>query len=180
MSPKITLIAAMDLKRGIGRNGELPWGAPISSDMKRFRKETIGKSIVMGRTTFESCGYLPRRKNIILTRSMQSVPDGCVIARSVAEAIQQADSPELMIIGGESAYRQFLPLASKIILTIVHEVFAGCDTHFPVILQSPHFPFAPASDDFTHDDASHATMRDEKTGLLIEYQTFIRKESASG
>jgi dihydrofolate reductase len=135
--PIIALVVAMGENRAIGKNGRLPWR--ISSDMKFFRKVTIGKPVVMGRRTFES---LPRvldgRLNIVLTRDRDfKVPEGVVVARTLAEALKHARASaaktgagEIMVIGGEEVFREILPQARRIYLTEVHASPAA-DTWFP-------------------------------------------------
>ena len=129
---KIAIIVAVSANNVIGVSGRLPWHLP--EDLKRFRELTMGKPIIMGRATFESIGRpLPGRENIVLTRDLEYVAEGCVIAQNteVALAIAQG-AREVMIIGGGEVYRQFLPTADKIYLTRV-EVEVQGDTTFPVI-----------------------------------------------
>ena len=129
---KIAIIVAVSANNVIGVSGRLPWHLP--EDLKRFRELTMGKPIIMGRATFESIGRpLPGRENIVLTRDLEYVAEGCVIAQNteVALAIAQG-AREVMIIGGGEVYRQFLPTADKIYLTRV-EVEVQGDTTFPEI-----------------------------------------------
>lgn len=131
MKPRISLIAAMADNGVIGIANKLPWKLP--ADMKWFRQHTLGKPIVMGRKTFESFGAkpLPDRINIVVTGDVSYRAAGCVIAHTLAEALQSAgEAPEVMIIGGASFYAQTLPYAQRIYLTVVHHVFDG-DAWFP-------------------------------------------------
>ena len=100
--------------------------------MKHFRKLTLGKPVVMGRRTFESIGKpLAKRTNIVLTRDPHFSAGGCIVARSVDEALREADGcEEVMIIGGYSVYEQFLNLAERFYLTQIHKCFEG-DVYFP-------------------------------------------------
>ena len=96
---KIAIIVAVSANNVIGVSGRLPWHLP--EDLKRFRELTMGKPIIMGRATFESIGRpLPGRENIVLTRDLEYVAEGCVIAQNteVALAIAQG-AREVMIIG---------------------------------------------------------------------------------
>ncbi len=151
---RISLIVAMAKNRVIGANNRLPWH--LSADLKRFRKITLGKPILMGRRTFESIGRpLPGRKNIVLTRAPRLAAPGCVVVHSLAEALREAaDAPELMVIGGASLYAECLPMAERLYLTLIERDFAG-DTCFPPIrdgewleceredvTDDPAFPFA--------------------------------------
>lgn len=126
----ISLIAAVDERGGIGKNGKIPWRLP--ADMKHFKKLTLGKPVIMGWKTFESIGKaLPERKNIVLTEDASFHAEGIAAVHSTEEALAAAEpAEEIMIIGGGTTYRQFLPLAKRIYLTRVQSVF-DADTFFP-------------------------------------------------
>lgn len=126
----ISLIAAMGKNRVIGKDNSLPWKLP--EDMKRFKKLTLGKPVIMGRKTFESIGKpLPDRKNIILTKDKNYRAEGCIIAHSADNALKAAKTgKEIMIAGGEQIFREFLPKASRMYLTFIDKDFEG-DAHFP-------------------------------------------------
>jgi len=129
----ITLIAAMASNRAIGQDNKLLWRLP--SEMAHFRRSTTGKTVLMGRKTFESLGRpLPNRLNVILTRDRDFSSEGCEIVHSVDEALQQYsnDEAELMVIGGAEIYRQFLPYAEKLLLTEVDARIDG-DAFFPEV-----------------------------------------------
>lgn len=130
--PKVSIIAAIDSARGIGKGGRLMWH--IGEDMKRFKEVTSGHTVIMGRKTFESIGRpLPNRVNIVVTKNHDFRADGCVIASSLNEALAAAykeKSGEIFIIGGGEIYRQAMPFADKLYLTIVEGDF-GADTFFP-------------------------------------------------
>jgi dihydrofolate reductase len=128
----ISLIVAMDRKRGIGKAGKLPWH--LSSDLKRFRELTMGHHVIVGRKTYESIGKpLPGRQMIVVTRNSYLTPEGCLVGESVTDAIELARSrgeSEVFVIGGAEIYTQALDRADRIYLTQVHaEVDA--DTFFP-------------------------------------------------
>jgi len=126
----ISIIAALGKNNVIGKNNKLPWHLP--ADFQHFKDLTMGKPVIMGQRTFESIGKpLPGRKNIILSLDESFAPAGCVIARSLEEALKAAGSAqELMIAGGASVYKQFLSLAHKMYLTLIDEQFEG-DAYFP-------------------------------------------------
>lgn len=126
----ISLIAAMGKNRTIGKDNSLPWKLP--ADMKRFKELTSGKPVIMGRKTFESIGRpLPNRKNIIITRDKNYKADNCIIVHSADEAIKAAKgNEEVMIMGGAEIYKQFLPRADRLYLTLIDEEFEG-DAYFP-------------------------------------------------
>ena len=128
----ISLIVAMDEKRGIGMAGKLPWR--LSSDLKRFRELTMGHHMIVGRRTFESIGKpLPGRQMIVVTHNASFKPDGCLVAASVQAALalaQERGETEVFVIGGAEIYAQTLDVADRVYLTHVHaEVDA--DTFFP-------------------------------------------------
>lgn len=127
----ISLIWAMADNRVIGIENRLPWKLP--ADMKWFRENTLGKPIIMGRLTFESFGAkpLPGRRNIIISRNSSYTADGIEVCTSIEEALQATqDSEEIMIIGGMSLYKQSLPFADRLYMTLVHADVEG-DAWFP-------------------------------------------------
>lgn len=130
--PKISAIAAMSENRVIGDDNQLPWHLP--ADLKHFKTLTTNHPILMGRKTYESIGRpLPNRSNIIITRNHAFHAPGCIVVRSIEEAIEHATSnhsDEIFIIGGAEVYKQLLPNIERIYLTIVHEIFEG-DAFFP-------------------------------------------------
>lgn len=127
--PSITFIVAMARNRVIGQGGRMPWY--LREDLRRFRELTWGKSILMGRRTFESIGRpLPGRHNIILTRNRQFEAQGGTVVGSLEEALYVARGEEVMVIGGASLYAALLPKAIKIHLTQIHADYTG-DTFFP-------------------------------------------------
>lgn len=130
---RIALIAAMSENGVIGSNNALPWHLP--EELKYFREKTREKPVVMGRRTFESMGSkpLPNRLNIILTHALNFTAQNCTIVHSVEEALKVAiDCEEIMVIGGAEIYEAFLPMASRIYLTVIHQIHVG-DTFFPMI-----------------------------------------------
>ena len=122
----------------IGHGGTMPWHLP--SDLKTFRRLTMGKPVIMGRKTFQSIGKaLPGRDNIVITRDAAFSAPGAERAASVAEALAIArrragerGASEIAVIGGGDVYAQALPLAGRIYLTRVHAQPDG-DTWFPVL-----------------------------------------------
>lgn len=133
---RITLVVAVSRNGVIGRAGGLPW--KLSSDLKLFRRLTMGKPVIMGRKTWESIGRpLDGRLNIVVTRGAPIAHDGVVTARSLEEALgvarkrAEADgADDIAVIGGGEIYRQALPHADRIYLTEV-DVTVGGDTTFP-------------------------------------------------
>jgi dihydrofolate reductase len=130
----ISLIAAMSEERVIGHDGKLPWNIP--TDLARFKSITMGHALLMGRKTFESIGRpLPGRKNIVLSRSLAEI-EGCLVARSLTEAISAGGGDdEIFVCGGEKLFQEALPFCQRIYLTVVHGSYQG-DVHFPQIPDS--------------------------------------------
>jgi dihydrofolate reductase len=128
---EIVLIAAVDINLAIGKEGKIPWN--IKEDLKFFRQNTENTAIVMGRATYDSIGRpLPKRKNIVMTRSIQG-RDGVVEVSSSQEAINEATSysEKVNIIGGEYIYKEFLPLATKLLITEIELEVDSADAFFP-------------------------------------------------
>lgn len=160
----ITMIAAMAEDRVIGVDNGMPWHLP--AEMAHFRRSTTGKTIVMGRKTFESFGGpLKNRRNVVLTRSADYRPDGAETMHTVEEALAELGSEEeLMIIGGAQVYAQFLPFADKLLLTEVHAAVEG-DARFPAFDAAE---WEAVSREF------HA--KDEKNAYDFTIITYIRKQ----
>ena len=132
---RISLIAALARNRVIGRDNQLPWR--LSADLKHFKSLTMGKSIVMGRKTWESIGKpLPGRTNIVVTRDSDFSAEGCSVVYSIEEALVAAEGgEEVMIMGGANLYAQLLPRADRLYLTEVQADVSG-DAWFPEIVEA--------------------------------------------
>ncbi len=137
----------MGRNRVIGKTNALPWYLP--ADLKHFRDLTRGKPIIMGRKTFEAIGKpLPDRLNIIITHEADFKKEGCIVVHSPEEAIAAAENAEeVMVIGGGTIYKLFLPKADRLYLTEIDHEFDG-DIFFPEfdrsewceISREPHEP----------------------------------------
>ncbi len=133
---KISFVVAASENGVIGRDGGLPWRQ--SSDLKTFRRLTMGKPMIMGRRTFESIGKpLDGRDNIVVTRDPFFEVNGVSVAPSVADAVTLArvlamtrGADEIMVIGGAQIYDALLPIADRIYLTRIHAEVEG-DRHLP-------------------------------------------------
>ncbi len=127
---KISLIVAAATNNVIGRDGALPWH--LSEDLKRFKRLTTGKPLIMGRLTHESIGKpLPDRRNIVVSRRAGLEIDGCEVVATLDDALLlTADAEEVMVIGGGNIYEQILPRADRIYMTRVNASPDG-DTYFP-------------------------------------------------
>ncbi|HEY6125092.1 MAG TPA: type 3 dihydrofolate reductase [Steroidobacteraceae bacterium] len=121
----ITLIVAVADNGVIGRDNALPWHLP--EDLKRFKRLTMGKPMIMGRKTFESIGKpLPGRLNIVVTRDTNYQREGVAVVHGAEAAIAAAvNAPEVMVIGGADLFRLFLPMAGRVHLTRVHAEIHG-------------------------------------------------------
>ena len=129
-SGRLTLIAGIGTNWAIGHQGQLPWHMP--EDLKYFKRQTTGKPILMGRRTYESIGRpLPNRRNIILSRRQGYNPTGVDVISSLGQAFELLDGgSEIMVIGGEQIYRLCLPVAQRILLTVIETAPDG-DAFFP-------------------------------------------------
>lgn len=131
----LSIIACISqTNRAIGYQNRLLYH--IKSDLTRFRELTTGHTIIMGRKTYESLpnGALPHRRNIVVSRSMKEM-EGCEVYPNLEAALKAAEgkTEETFIIGGESIYRQSLPAAHKLYLTVVDDTPQQADAFFPEI-----------------------------------------------
>jgi dihydrofolate reductase len=128
---EICIIVAMATNNAIGKDNQLLWHLP--TDLKHFKDITSGRSIIMGRKTFDSVGKpLPKRRNIVVTRQQIEIP-GCEVVASVQEGLDLCKGEDKVFIGGGAQiYEQALEFTNMIYLTIVHKVFEA-DTFFPQI-----------------------------------------------
>ncbi len=145
---QLSLIAALDRNRAIGKDNSLPWHLP--DDLRRFKALTLGKPLLMGRRTAESLGRaLPGRRNLVLTRSGRVPFAGMEAVASLDAALQVAmaeDADELCVIGGGDVFALVLPLATRMHLTYVDTCVEGAGAFFPqldpaawrVLAHQPH------------------------------------------
>lgn len=132
---RISIIVAMDEKRGVGKNNDLLFRIP--EDFKRMKQITWNHPLVMGRKTYESIGRpLPNRTNIIVTRDTQKALSGCVVVGSLEEGIEVAKkspgSDEIFLFGGAQIWKEALGkgVVDRLYLTLVKGDY-GADTFFP-------------------------------------------------
>ena len=124
--PVIALVVARAENGAIGIGGALPWR--LSTDLKQFRKITLGKPVIMGRRTFQSLPkVLDQRINVVLSRDANLTAPGAIVAESLDEALvlargaaKEAGADEIMVIGGDDVFRAAMPMAKRIYLTEVH------------------------------------------------------------
>ena len=125
----LSLIVAVAENGVIGRDNALPWHIP--EDLRWFKQVTSGKTVVMGRKTFQSIGRpLPNRLNIVVTRAPGFAAEGVQIAHSLDEAIGKGGDGEILVIGGSSLFAEALPRADRFYLTKIARSYDG-DVHFP-------------------------------------------------
>jgi dihydrofolate reductase len=160
----ISIIVAVSDDWGIGKNNELLWNIP--SDMKRFKRLTLGNTLIMGKKTWESLPVRPlkNRKNIVLTDDPMECIDCTVTAYSIEDALSKCGKEEeIFIIGGGSIYRQFMPLADRLYITHIHKSLPA-DTYFPVIDMEEW-------EAVEKEDGNP----DENSGIPFTYVTYYRK-----
>lgn len=128
----INMIVAVDSNGGIGKDNKLLWHIP--GDLKRFKEITTGKTVVMGRKTFESLPFkngLPNRKNIVLTRTPKESTENVTYINDINIVLNDNSKEEIFIIGGAEIYKLFMPYCNKLYLT---QVFTetDADTFFEI------------------------------------------------
>jgi dihydrofolate reductase len=129
----ISIIVAIAKNNGIGKDNKLLCHIP--GDLKRFKQITTGHTVIMGKNTFLSLpgGPLKNRNNVVISDNHLDHFEGCITVFSIDEALCHCDNnQECFVIGGASIYRQFLPYASKLYLTLLNKSFEA-DTFFPEI-----------------------------------------------
>lgn len=163
----ITLIWAMSKNGAIGRDNQLPWRLP--ADLKFFKEQTTGKTMAMGRKTWESMGSkpLPNRRSVVLTADHAYRAEGAEIVHSVEEALEFAEGEELMVIGGAGVFSHFLPYADKLLVTKIDEDVEG-DVFFP------HFEWS----EFRLVQEKEG-IRDEKNPYRYRFLTYERQKPAA-
>ncbi len=127
----ISIIACVGKKLELGKNNDLIWHLP--NDLKYFKKITSGKTVIMGRRTFDSLpGILPKRRNIVLQLPYESIIEGVEIFNDIPSILKAVkNEEEVFIIGGASIYKQFLEYADKLYLTEVDKDCADAEVYFP-------------------------------------------------
>lgn len=132
----ISIIAAVAKNGVIGKENALPWYLP--EDLKRFRQLTTGKTVLMGRKTFESIMRklgkpLPNRTNVVVTTQKDyQVPEGVILYHDLNQALSDLKDKDLMIIGGGQIYAQTIDRANTLFITHVDQKIEG-DVFFPKI-----------------------------------------------
>jgi dihydrofolate reductase len=162
--PPITIIVAVDLEMGIGKNNDLL--CYLSSDLKRFKQITTGHTVVMGLNTWNSLPKkpLPNRRHLVLAPEKIFNHHDVIFVNNVEDAISKMDNKnENFIIGGGMVYKTFIEYAQKILLTVFRKKF-DADTFFPNI----------SIEEWNLTEESEK-MYDEEKEIEYIYQTFVRK-----
>lgn len=175
VSSIVSLVVAIAANGVIGVDGGLPWR--LSSDLKRFKRDTMGKPIIMGRKTWESIGKpLPGRENIVVTRTKGYQALGAHCVGSLSEAVllaarlisDQALEAEICVIGGGQLYREAIDIADRLYVTHVFLEPEG-DTLFPDILPQDWLP--------VHRESFPAGDKDDAETLYVIYERVEAKEA---
>lgn len=164
MNNDVKIIVAVGRNGEIGQNNSLIWH--LRDDLRRFKRLTVGNTVVMGRKTFESLpdGALPDRRNIVLSRNRDYVATGAEVAGSLEEALRlRRDDETMFIIGGESIYREALPLVDVLEITEIDAEASGADAWFPV----------KGLEDFETVDVSEDL--ESQNGVKFRFRTLHRK-----
>lgn len=128
----VSMIVAKGTNNEIGGNNDLLWYIP--SDLKFFKATTMGKSIIMGRKTFQSLPKaLPGRKNIVISRDASFDAPGAFVVTDINEALKASETDEVFIIGGASIYEAYFPMADKLYITEVDFQSDKADVFFPQV-----------------------------------------------
>lgn len=130
----LSIIVAMGKNRSIGKDNKLLWH--LSNDLKKFKERTYGKTIIMGRKTFESLPkILPGRHHIVLTtnKDYKAHHEQVTVVNSIDELFSVINhNEENFVIGGGTVYEALMPHCSNLYVTLVHKEFKA-DTYFPEI-----------------------------------------------
>lgn len=122
---EVIIIVAVAKNNVIGRDGALPWHLP--SDLRHFKKTTMGYPLIMGRKTYDSIGRpLPGRDNVVLTRNPELELPGCIVVHTMEEALDHCRTQEkVFIIGGADIFRLAMPMTDTIIYTALEREVEG-------------------------------------------------------
>ena len=128
----VSMIVAKGTNNEIGKNNDLLWYIP--SDLKFFKATTMGKSIIMGRKTFQSLPKaLPGRKNIVISSDKNFDAPGATVVTDIESALKESETEEVFIIGGASIYKAYFPMSDKLYITEVEFEDKSADVYFPEI-----------------------------------------------
>ena len=124
MAREVIAIVARAVDGTIAQAGDVPW--KISADLKRFKRLTMGKPMIMGRKTFDSLpGLLPGRRHIVLTRQKGWSAPGAEVAHTMEEALALAGDGDIAVIGGADIFALFMPITTRLEITEIYENTQG-------------------------------------------------------
>jgi len=129
---KLSIIAAIGKNNELGKNNDLIWHLP--NDLKFFKQMTTGKTILMGKNTFDSLpGLLPNRKHIVLHFSNDFSNTNIEVFNNIDEFFKKYENTdeEIFIIGGASIYKQFINMVDTMYLTEINAEDEFADVYFP-------------------------------------------------
>lgn len=159
-----SIIVAMDKKRGIGAANDLLWQRDLPADLAHFKKLTTGKSVIMGRKTFESIGRpLPDRQNIIITRQGPIGIEKTLTALSLETAYALAQY-DIVVIGGGEIYAQAINDVDTLYVTEVDATFPQATVFFPEITA-----------DVWEETSRESHVADEKNAYSFSFVTYRRR-----
>lgn len=156
----ISMIVAMGQNREIGKNNELLWH--IKDDLQNFRKVTLNKKIVMGANTYYSLPKkLDKRTYIVLSRKIKKIDDGIVFNddKKLLKYLNELDE-EVVVIGGASIYKLFLPYAQKLYITYILDT-KSADAFFP---------------SFSEKDFTKKKIKETNEYIMVEYERINNNE----
>ncbi len=155
----LALIAAISKNNVIGNKGTIPWR--IKGEQKRFKELTTGKTVIMGKRSFEEIGKpLPNRKTIVISNTTNYEYENCITLGSLTQAIAYVGNEDAFVAGGEQLYREALPLVDVMYLTIIDLEVEG-DTYFP---------------HFNDEDFTLASEEEFQGEISYRYLTYVRKD----
>lgn len=158
-----SIVVAMDENNGIGAAGDLLWQRDLPADLAHFKKLTTGKSIIMGRKTFESIGRaLPNRQNIIVSRHGALGVEGTLTAASLQTAYDLAQF-DICVIGGGEIYAQAIDTVDRLYVTEVHATFPEATVFFPQI-----------DPNLWQEAAREHREADERNTYAFDFVTYVR------
>ena len=160
----LAIVAAVDRQGAIGIGGRLPWHLP--DDLRRFKRLTLGKVLLMGRKTADSLGRaLPGRRNLVLSRGARVPFDGMERVGSLQAALESAGTQDVAVIGGGDVFGLALPRADIMHMTFVDTIVDGADAWFPPVDWSQWKEIAR---EHHESDAKHAHAFD-----FVDYQRIV-------
>ena len=162
-----SLVVAIGKNREMGQDGAMPWGHGLRTDLTRFKKLTKGKSVIMGRKTFESIGSkpLPNRQNIVVTRKPTGIKS--VLSASSLEAAYTVSQYDQVVMGGARLYEEALDSVDVLYVTEVQAVFPEADVYFPLI-----------DTDVWKESERESHVADENNSVAFDFVTYIRHDQA--